>query len=143
MGFMKTFEDFYFNLDKEERLIVERLRKLVLETDPRFKEKISYGVPYYFLNSRVCFIWPSSVKPGPKSGVVLGFCMGYLLSNIQGLLEKENRQQVYLITFHDVKEIEEAVLREIIIEAILTDQQIYTKKKNKDLTKRLKRKHRK
>lgn len=124
---MKTYEDFYFDLTEKEKTIVNRLRQIVLDTAPHFREKISYGVPYYFLNTRVCFIWPASVKPGPKEGVVLGFCKGYLLSNEQGLLEIEGRKEVYMITFHDVKEIKEKVLKEILYEAILVDEQFQKK----------------
>ncbi len=126
---MKTYEDFFYPLSEEEKTIVTRLRQLVQSTAPEMTEKISYNVPYYFRHTRVCFIWPSSVKPGPKSGVVLGFCKGYLLSNEQGLLEKENRKEVYMIPFHSVKEIQEGPLREILLEALLVDQETAKKKK--------------
>lgn len=126
---MKTYDDFFYDLPETEKVIVEQLRDIVLDTAPDFEERLSYGVPYYFLNSRVCFIWPSSVKPGPKSGVVLGFCRGHLLSNEQELLEKEGRKEVYMITFHSPGEIQPEVLREIIYEAILVDAQFPKKKR--------------
>lgn len=126
---MKTYDDFFYDLPETEKVIVEQLRDIVLDTAPDFEERLSYGVPYYFLNSRVCFIWPSSVKPGPKSGVVLGFCRGHLLSNEQELLEKEGRKEVYMITFHLPGEIQPEVLREIIYEAILVDAQFPKKKR--------------
>ena len=119
----KHFDDFYYNLPKEEKTIVDRLRQIVVECAD-FTEKISYNVPYYFLKSRVCFIWPSSVKPGPKSGVALGFCRGYLLSNEQGIVDMEGRKEVGMIIFHDVKEIKEDLLREIINEAVIIDEEI-------------------
>jgi hypothetical protein len=125
---MKSYEDFYYNLPEEEKAIVSRLRSIVQSVAPELTEKISYNVPYYFRHTRVCFIWPSSVKPGPKSGVALGFCKGYLLSNEQGILEKENRKEVYMITFHSLKDIKENLIREILLEAMLVDQETAKKK---------------
>ena len=126
---MKTFDTFYDGLTDMEKVIVDRLRELVLEAHPYFQEKISYGVPYYFLNTRVCFIWPASVKPGPKAGVALGLCHGHLLSNEQGILEQEGRRQVYMITFHRPEDIREEPIREILQEAILVDEQFQKKGK--------------
>jgi uncharacterized protein YdhG (YjbR/CyaY superfamily) len=128
---MKTLDDFLAELDESEAKIVQILRDLVRNTAPDFEEKISYGVPYYFRHYRVCFIWPASVKPGPKSGVVLGFCKGFLLSDEQKLLEKENRKEVYMITFHQPNEINLDVLKEIILEAILVDEEVYKERKKK------------
>ena len=128
---MKTLDDFLAELDESEVKIVQTLRDLVRNTAPDFEEKISYGVPYYFRHYRVCFIWPASVKPGPKSGVVLGFCKGFLLSDEQKLLEKENRKEVYMITFHQPNEINPDVLKEIILEAILVDEEVYKERKKK------------
>ena len=120
----RTFEDFYFDLPEQEQQIVDVLREIVLEAAPNFREKISYNVPYYFLNSRVCFIWPSSVKPGPRAGVVFGLCRGQMLSNEQGLLELENRKEVGTITFRRPEEIDADAVREILYEAILLDEEI-------------------
>ncbi len=126
---MKTYEDFFYNLPESEKMIVSSLRRIVTES-ANFNEKISYNVPYYFRNSRVCFIWPASVKQGPPAGVVLGFCNGHLLSDPYHLLEKEHRKQVYWITFHTVKEIDENRLHEMIYEAVLVDE-TYSKKVKK------------
>ncbi len=120
---MKTFDDFYYNLTESEKAIVSLLRKIILDTAPGLEEKISYGVPYYFRKTRVCFIWPASVKQGPKSGVQLGFCKGYLLSNEQRILESGGRKEVYTITYHAVKEIKPALIREVIHEAIIVDEE--------------------
>ena len=116
----KSFDDFYYNLPPEEKTIVNKLRQIITACAD-FTEKISYNVPYYFLTTRVCFIWPSSVKSGPKSGVAMGFCRGHLLANEQGIVEMEERKEVGMIIFHNVKEVKEHVLREIINEAVIID----------------------
>lgn len=119
----KTYSEFFASLTAAEQAIVSRLRSIVLDTFPDFTEKISYGVPYYFHNTRVCFIWPASVRPGPPSGVQFGLCRGYLLSNDRGLLAMNGRKQVATVTFHSVEEIDEQALRELIDEAVLIDEQ--------------------
>jgi hypothetical protein len=120
MTTIKSFDEFFANLPNEEKKIVERLRRLLIDCAD-FHEKISYGVPYYFKKSRVCFIWPSSSKSGPKSGVALGFCKGSLLSNEQKVIKMEGRKEVGMIVFQNVREIKEEVLREIINEALILD----------------------
>ena len=126
---MKGYEDFYYNLPEKEKQIVSALRNIILEVAPNLTEKLAYKVPYYYQYYRVCFIWPASVKPGPKFGVVMGFCKGYLLSNDQGLLEKENRKEVYMIPFHSVKEINKTAIREILIEALMLDKELSKNKR--------------
>lgn len=118
---MKTYENFFFDLTEDEKPIVQLLRKIILESIPGIREKISYGVPYYFRKTRICFIWPASIKAGPKSGVMLGFCKGNKLSNEQGILESGGRKEVYALTFHNIKEIKPALIKEILYEAILVD----------------------
>lgn len=119
---MRTFEDFYDNITIEEKIIVDKLRSIVLETNPGFREKISYNVPYYFLHSRVCYIWPASVRPGPRSGVVLGFCRGQMLSDTnKTLLDTVGRKEIATITFHNPDEINRDTIREILMEAVFID----------------------
>ena len=122
--------DFIINLPKEERVLVSRLRDLLMETEPRFREKLSYGVPYFSRNRRVCFIWPASAPLGPTNAKVsFGFCYANLLSNVQGILLKEGRKQVYIARFSSINEIDERLLLEIIQEALIVDDWHLQKKK--------------
>ena len=124
--------DFIINLPKEERVIVKKLRDLLIETEPRFREKLSYGVPYFSRNRRVCFIWPASAPLGPKNAKVLfGFCYANLLSNVQGILLREGRKQVYIARFSSLNEIDEKLLLEIIQEALIVDDLHLQKRKYK------------
>ena len=126
--------DFIVNLPKEERVIVKKLRDLLIETEPRFREKLSYGVPYFSRNRRVCFIWPASAPLGPKNAKVLfGFCYANLLSNVQGILLKEGRKQVYIARFSSLNEIDEKLLLEIIQEALIVDDLHPQRKKHKKI----------
>ena len=126
--------EFIINLPKTERIIVSRLRDLLFETEPRFREKLAYGVPYFSRNRRVCFIWPASAPLGPTNAKVsFGFCYANLLSNTQGLLLKEGRKQVYIARFSSLNEIDEKLLLEIIHEALLVDDLHFRKKKLKKI----------
>jgi len=126
---MESVEDFILNLPSDERAMVSTLRTLLYDVDPRFREKLSYGVPYYSRNRRVCFIWPASAPQGPKMAKVsFGFCYGNMLSNEHNILLSEGRKQVYIVRFSSLKDIDERILQELILEAILVDD---LQKKNK------------
>ena len=135
---MQEVEDLITTLPSDEQIIVKRLRSVILDTDPRLQEKLSYGVPYFFHHRRICFIWPTSLVPcgyNQKEPVIekvtLGLCYGNLLSNDQGLLIAEKRKQVYVIRFSSVAEIQEQAIREIIQEAILVDEEFGKNKKKR------------
>jgi hypothetical protein len=120
---MLSIEEYISKLPDNEKKLLIKLRKIVLETLPGVKEKFSYGVPYYFGNTRICFIWPASSPCSRlEKGVVLGFCKGYLLSNEQGILEQGGRTQVYTITYTSEKQIRQKVLKEILAEAMMLDE---------------------
>jgi hypothetical protein len=132
---VKEIADLIADLPDDEKVIAKRLRSLILETEPRLQEKISYGVPYFFHHRRVCFIWPTSLLPlgyEPKTPittkVTLGMCYGNRLSNEQGLLEKGNRKQVYTISFTSLSQVNDRAIREIIMEAVMVDDQFNPKK---------------
>jgi hypothetical protein len=135
---MNEVESLLAELTGDEKIIVSRIRNLILDIDPRVGERLSYGVPYFFHHRAICFVWPISKQPPnyppPAPGrekVTFGFCYGNLLSNDQGLLMLENRKQVAIIKLYSVKDIDEHKFREIMLEAILIDDQFAKNKKTK------------
>ncbi len=128
---MQSFEDFHGLISAEEKIIVDILRNLVLELEPNFVEKISYGVPYYFLHSRVCFIWPASVKWGPKEGVLFGFCKGAHIDDFQKVLDTTGRKEIGTLTFLGPEEIDEKQIKELLIQAIVLDKSIQDQSKRR------------
>jgi hypothetical protein len=135
---MKEVESFLAELAGDEKIIVSNVRNLILESDPRIGERLSYGVPYFFHHRAICFLWPISKQPknypAPAPGrekVTFGFCYGNLLSNDQGLLQLENRKQVSIIKLYSPRDIDEQKFREIIQEAIMIDDQFTKRKKMK------------
>lgn len=119
---MDAVRDYITALGGEEKRIAGYLFEVVISTSPKFKTKLSYGVPYFSINYRVCFIWPASSPLAiEKEGVQLGFCKGSLLSNHQGLLDMGKRKEVAIVNYTRANQINEGVLREVLFEAIEVD----------------------
>ena len=124
-----SVSEFLGFLPDEELKIVERLRGLVLSCIPDVREKLAYNVPFFYRFSRICFIWPGSVPWGSKTkqGVEFGFCRGNLLSD-SSYLNKGNRKEVYIKTFYTLKEIDTEVMRQLIYEAAVIDEDVNGRK---------------
>ncbi len=128
----RSVDEFLDYLPENELKVVEKLRRVVLDCVPGIREKLSYNVPYYEMNKGMFFIWPASVLWGQKQtyeGVRFGFQQGYLLTDETGFLEKGTRTQVFWHTFKTAGEIDIALLRTYIFEAVVIDEQ--AKKTNK------------
>ncbi len=123
----KNIEEFFEFIPKKELEIVNYLRKIIFDCMPNCKESLSYNVPYYSINKKICFIWPSSITWGnvKAEGVRLGFTQGYLLRDEIGYLDKENRKQIWTKDFMSIKEIEVDIIKTFLFEATEID------KKNK------------
>lgn len=121
----KDFDSFQADLLPAEKTICLRLREMLLTHFPELKEKFGYGVPYYWLHSRICFMYPASFPySGIEEGVTFGFARGHLLSNEQGLLDLGNRKEVAYVRFLSEKDIREEPLLEILHEAVLLDAEL-------------------
>lgn len=124
----KDFDSFQADLLPAEKTICLRLREMLLVHFPELKEKFGYGVPYYWLHSRICFMYPASFPySGIEEGVTFGFARGHLLSNEQGLLDLGNRKEVAYIHLLSEKDICEEPLLEILHEAVLLDAELARK----------------
>ena len=124
--------EFLHYLPDDHLKIVEALRALVLECIPDAKEKLSYNIPIYRRFGTICFIWPSSVQWGEmkRTGVDIGFWRGNLLSD-PSYLDIGKRKQIYVKTYHNVKEIDHYTLRQLLYEAVVIDEELAKNKKKK------------
>ena len=119
---MANVDEFVASLPRSERVITQALRSIIMDSDPRIAEKLSYGVPYFSIRRRICFVWPASAPYGPKVGKVsLGMCFGYLISDHDKMLQMDGRMQVSVARFGSLSEIDERKINEIMQEAILVD----------------------
>ena len=114
-------QDFLNYLDEDELLIVDCLRNIIFEEIPDVTEKLSYNVPFYSRKQRICHIWPASIPWGntPLDGVQLGFSKGYLIDH--PAIEMGTRKEVGVLTFHKLKEIDEDLIRSLLLEALMID----------------------
>jgi len=117
----RSIHDFLNYISEDELLIVDTLRNLILEEIPDVKEKLSYNVPFYSRKQRICHIWPASIPWGntPMDGVQLGFSKGYLIDH--PVIEMGGRKEVGVMTFHKLHDIEEDLIRSLLLEALLID----------------------
>ncbi len=116
----KTINSFISTLPEEEKKMTLRLREIILETNPSFEEKFAYGVPYYYLNKRVCFVWPTFVpRSGFKSGVIFGISNGVILKKKFDIISCGSCKVIGWIQYHKLKEIKPRIVKEILTEAII------------------------
>jgi hypothetical protein len=121
----KDFDSFYEALLPVEKSICLRLREFLLTHFPQMKEQFGYGVPYYRLHGRICFMYPASFPySGHDAGVALGFTRGHLLSNEQGLLDMGARKEVAYVRIPSASAIPEDALLEMLHEAVLLDAEL-------------------
>jgi hypothetical protein len=122
----QSYVEFWDFLLENERIIVDVLRQIILENLPSTcKEKLAYNVPYYYGNRRICLIWPGSIPwGGIRSGVLLGFCQGYKLSDPDNYLKHGTNKQVYYQIYQSVDEIDEHAIATLLKEAVEIDQKL-------------------
>ncbi|MEQ9297211.1 MAG: DUF1801 domain-containing protein [Cyclobacteriaceae bacterium] len=120
----RSFEDFFDYLPENEAVIVEQLRDLIIASIPEVKEKLSFNVPFFSKHRTICFVWPGSVPwGGIREGVQLGFTQGHLLSDEDGYLNAGNRKYVRIRTFNDLSDIDHSLVRSLLFEATLIDEE--------------------
>jgi len=126
----QSTEEFFDYISRDELKIVNLLRSLIFQCIPECVEKLSYNVPYYSRNRRICFIWPASIPWGTVNlqGVQFGFCYGSYLRDESNYLERKGRKQVFCKTFFTSEEINPDILRSFLFEALEIDNSFKRKK---------------
>lgn len=120
---IKNLVDLFTILPEEERIIVDVLRQIIIETLPGYcKEKISYNVPFFYGNKGICILWPSTVpRGGIKKGVLLGFWYGYKLNDEDGFLSRGTNKQIFYKIYQTPEEIDENPVKKLLKEAVKLD----------------------
>jgi hypothetical protein len=119
----KTLLQLFETLPVEERIIVDVLRQIILENLPAYcKEKMSYGVPFFYGNRSICLVWPATVpRGGIKEGVLLAFWYGNQLNDEDNYLTHGTNKQIFYKIYRSADEIDEAALVKILQEAVRLD----------------------
>ncbi len=113
----------YEILPEEERIITDVLRQVIIENLPATcKEKISYGVPFFYGNKGICIIWPSTIpRGGIKRGVLLGFWYGNRLDDQDNYLIHGTNKQIFYKIFYSVDDINENAIVKLLKVAVKLD----------------------
>ncbi len=118
-----TILQLFEKLPENERLITDVLRQIIHQYLPdKFKEKLSFGVPYYHGKKGICIIWPSSIpRGGIREGVLLGFWYGNKLRDIDNYLTHGTNKQIYYKIYKSPEEIDENAIAKLLAEAVEID----------------------
>ena len=120
---IRNLVDLFNILPEYERIIVDVLRQIIIETLPDYcKEKISYNVPFFHGNKGICIIWPAAIpRGGIKEGVLLGFWYGNKLTDSDRFLSHGTNKQVFYKIYQSAEEIDERPIKKLLKEAIRLD----------------------
>ncbi len=127
----KSLLQLFETLPENERIIVDVLRQIILENLPAYcKEKISFGVPYFYGNKGICIVWPSTVpRGGIKQGVLLGFWYGNKLNDKDNYLTHGTNKQIFYKIYKSPEEIDDTAIIKLLREAVKTDMHFSKRKK--------------
>lgn len=121
----KSINDFLDYLPPDELKVTLFLRDIVKSCLPQCTEKLSYNVPYFYVNKSVCFIWPGSILWGNKrqyNGVRFGFTRGNQLSQDLDYFKLQHRKFVSYRDFTRIEEVDVDLLKAYLFEAAELDQ---------------------
>ena len=126
---IKNLIELFSIFPEDERIIVDVLRQIIIESLPAYcREKISYNVPYFYGNKGICIIWPATVpRGGIKSGVLLGFWYGNKLKDSDGFLERGTNKQIFYKIYYKPEEIDDRPVKRLLREAVKLDGRFGTK----------------
>src|SRR6185437_11479741 len=115
--------DLFTILPEEEKIIVDVLRQIIIETLPEYcKEKISYNVPFFYGKKGICIIWPSTIpRGGIKKGVLLGLWYGNKLNDVDNYLTHGTNKQIFYKIFYTPEDIDDRPIKKLLKEAVRVD----------------------
>src|SRR5205814_6147391 len=123
IGKITSLLQLFERLPENERIMVDVLRQIVIETLPVYcKEKFAFNVPYFYGNKGICIIWPASIpRGGINQGVLLGFWQGNKLKDEDNYLIHGTNKKTFYKIYKDAEEIEEAPVVKLLKEAVRVD----------------------
>ena len=122
---IKSLVQLYDLLPEDEKIIVDVLRHIVIDTLPSYcKEKISFNVPYFYGKKGICIIWPSTIpRGGIRKGVLFGFWYGNKLNDVNNYLVQGTNIQIFYKIYHTPEEINVREIVRLLKEAVKLDKQ--------------------
>jgi hypothetical protein len=120
---IKSLIDLFEALPEHERILVDILRQIIIESLPQYcKEKISYNVPFFYGKKGICIIWPATIpRGGITKGVLLGFWYGNKLNDPENYLTHGSNKQIFYKIFNAPDDIDENPIKKLVAEAVRID----------------------
>ncbi len=117
-----NLDSFLVKLPEAEATLTEALLDIVKDYYPDAKIKLAYGVPYFYLRKRVCFVWPTSIpRSGVQHGVLLGFCFGNDINDPTGKFKGLQNKYVRFAVYEKLESIRIPEIQQWLIEARVID----------------------
>jgi hypothetical protein len=120
---IKSLVQLYALLPENEKIIVDVLRHIVIDTLPDYcKEKLSFNVPYFYGKKGICIIWPATIpRGGIKEGVLFGMWYGNKLNDVDNYLTQGTNKQIFYKIYKTPEEINQRKIVRLLQEAIKLD----------------------
>jgi hypothetical protein len=120
---IKSLVQLYALLPENEKIIVDVLRHIVIDTLPDYcKEKLSFNVPYFYGKKGICIIWPATIpRGGIKEGVLFGMWYGNKLNDVDNYLTHGINKQIFYKIYKTPEEINQRKIVRLLQEAIKLD----------------------
>lgn len=114
---MNPVESFIDKLAGQQRELADVLRHFILSVDPEIREKISYGIPFFYKEKNICYLNPVA------AGIDLGFVKGSKFKRAFPGIEMKNRKKVRTIYLQNADTIDFELLLSAFHEALSLDTQ--------------------
>lgn len=121
---MQAVLDYIYEQPEPRRQLMLALHGWLIEL-PQLRAKISYGVPFYYGNSWVCYINP--IKK--NNHIELAFTRAHEFNDPTGLLQSNGRKQVKGIELSPTNDLPWEPLDEIMQVALDNDKRPHSKKR--------------
>ncbi|MGL5888764.1 MAG: DUF1801 domain-containing protein [Bacteroidia bacterium] len=91
---LRPIDNWFLSHEEPARSCLEQLRKIILAFRPDIIEKLSYGMPFYYIGKkRLFYLWYHKTHHCPY----IGFVDGKLLNEPDLLAENRSRMKIFLV----------------------------------------------
>ena len=112
---MNPVEEYIASKDPQLRELMDMLRHIILSTSPEFREKIAYGIPFFYIRKNICYLNPTN------EGLDVGFVRGSAIGMQHKSFELKGRKTVKSFRFKKLEDIDFELFDQVLQEAIRLD----------------------
>ena len=114
-------EEYFYSKDEKFLELLFILRNAILNIDSRIIETIKYNIPFYIYKKNIFYLNVHKDKY-----IDIGFTDGFNLTNCShNLIAGDNRNTMKSLRYYSISDLDESVLQETLVEAILYQSNTY------------------